>query len=232
MISRQKKSYPPKTPTVCAEALSELTRQSFVSIFCALFFSASQHCIGVHGTGGGPLKQSFRAFRHDRGSPSVLELARSRSWGIVPHRKIAHDGQGSTPARPLMSLRSTPSRVPQPKREVSEEGTEKQRERVIPEKSGARLGANVPATTGLPFAWGLMGDTRTISVNLKLVIGTEKWQQQVVWHRVLSGLAEPKERQLPWGKALATPAETDDGVGLNCSIAEFRSLCCQASLYG
>jgi hypothetical protein len=78
--------------------------------------------------------------------PSVLELARSLA-GYITHRKIAHDGQALHPACPLMSLRSTPSGVPQPKRKVSEEGTEESGEREFtPDKYDARLGVVVPIT--------------------------------------------------------------------------------------
>jgi len=108
-----------------------------------------------------------------------------------------------------MSLRSTPSGVPQPKREVSEEGTEKQREKEFtPEKYDARLGAAVPTMTSSSFASGL-GDVRTISAYLKLNIGTTKWeqQQQVFWHgQVLSELRTTQaEVTAMEGGAFATP---------------------------
>lgn len=160
--------------------------------------------------------------------PSVLELARSLA-GYITHRKIAHDGQALHPACPLMSLRSTPSGVPQPKREVSEEGTEKQRERGSLLQRSMMLVSDQPCHSRLlAFVLGL-GDVRTTSAYLKLDISTNKWQQQqVFWAR----------RSIVWiknnpsrgnctamdGESFRDPqAETDDGVGLTCYIAQFRS---------
>jgi len=70
-----------------------------------------------------------------------------------------------------------------------------------------------------------LGDVGTISAYLKLDIGTIKWQQQVFWHEVLSGLRTTQaEVTAIGGESFRDPqAETDDGVGLNCSIAQFRS---------
>jgi hypothetical protein len=96
----------PKNSAVYAKAQSGLTRQSFVLNFRDRFFfsPASQHCIGVHGTGR-TIKAGFYAlFVMTADPPSILELARSLA-GYITHRKIAHDGQALQPDCPLMSLR-------------------------------------------------------------------------------------------------------------------------------
>jgi hypothetical protein len=158
--------------------------------------------------------------------PSVLELARSLA-GYITHRKIAHDGQALHPACPLMSLRSTPSGVPQPKRKVSEEGTGKSGEREFtPDKYDARLEVVVPITAAR-VCLKIGGCSHNFS------LPEARHQHQYVAAAAAGVLAR---RSIVWIKnnpsrgnchgreSFRDPeAETDDGVGLNCSIAQFRS---------